>query len=183
MPDFTFPAWQHSAQPRQANSLYYATDTPSPKSYETGTEVTAGKSQSGDLMIVQGALVPYFTRKGRAVRLAVDDSDIAHYRRYSPARLDRWIHAAIHVKNRPDRIFIKLHSHGCDDKNRPIMLKTDLDALFSDAEARYNDGTRYRLHYLSAREMFNVIKATEANADTPIFAARNSLLTPPYEQR
>src|SRR5439155_17963245 len=26
--DFTFPAWQHTAQPRQTNSLYYAVDDP-----------------------------------------------------------------------------------------------------------------------------------------------------------
>ncbi len=176
--DFTFPAWQHFAQPRQANSLYYATDTPAPKSYDIGTEVTAGKAASGDLLLVQGPLMPYFARKGRAARLAVDDGDIAHYRRYSPNRLDRWINAAIHVKNRPDRLFIKLHSHGCDDKNRPAMLDADLDALFTDAETRYNDGTRYRLHYLSAREMFNVIKATEANSDLPVSAARDYILKP-----
>lgn len=175
--DFTFPAWQHFAQPRQVNSLYYAADTPQPKSYDTGREIQAGKEASGDLMIVQGPLIPFLAPKpGGGKRLAVDDGDIAHYRRYAPARLDRWVDTALHVVGRPDRLFIKLHSHGAADENRAAMLDHDLDALFSDAEARYNDGTRFRLHYVSAREMFNVLKATEANADIPISEARDFLI-------
>ena len=53
-----------------------------------------------------------------------------------------------------------------------------MDALFTDAEARYNDGKRYRLHYLTAREMFNVVKATEAGI-ADIETSRDWLLPPP----
>jgi hypothetical protein len=29
-------------------------------------------------------------------------------------------------------------------------------------ESRYNDGVRWKLHYVSAREMYNIVKAAEA---------------------
>ena len=136
----------------------------------------AGRAGEGDLLLIQGPLVPYIKRGGGAPRPAVDDGDIASYRRYDPARLDRWVQSCIHVKGRPDRIFVKLHSHGAADANREAMLGKDLEQLFMDVESRYNDGERFRLHYVSAREMFNVIKATEAEADCSIAVARDWVL-------
>ena len=37
-----------------------------------------------------------------------------------------------------------------------------LDKLYSHLEGAYNDGRKYRLHYVTAREMYNIIKAAEA---------------------
>src|SRR5205807_901208 len=95
---------------------------------------------------------------------------------------DRWIKAGIHVAGRPDRIFIKLHCHGAADGNREPLLGTDFEALFSDAESRFNDGARYRLHYLTAREMFNVIKATEAGVTGDVGGLRDYILPRPPAQ-
>jgi hypothetical protein len=178
--DFTFPAWGQTAQPRQLNSLFYAVDDPArPKSYDRGTPARVGESGAAGLLIVQGPLVPFF-RRGKRVPLGMDDSDLAAYRRYDPSRLDRWVRAGIHVLGRRDRVFVKLHCHGAEDANRAAMLGEDLHALFADAEARYNDGRRYRLHYVTAREMFNVIKATEAGVED-LLAARDYVLPPPGE--
>src|SRR5579871_6206508 len=177
--DFTFPAWPHTAQPRQMNSIYYAkADALRPKSYDRGVPAQSGQTQQEGLLLIQGPLVPYLAGRGRAPRLAMEDSDLAHYARYSPARMDRWVQAGIHVHGRPDRVFIKLHSHGAEDQNRAMMLGGDLDALFADAEARYNDGKRYRLHYVTAREMFNIVKATEAGIED-MAPARDFILPPP----
>ncbi len=179
--DFTFPAWQHTAQPRQLNSIYYATDDPAqPKSYDRGIAAEVGQSNSdATLLLIQGPLVPFLKRGRRGIVPAMDDGDLASYRRYSPERLDRWVRAGIHVKGRPDRIFVKLHSHGAADANRHALLGTDFDALFSDAELRYNDGKKYRLHYVTAREMFNVVKATESGSTLSITEARDFILKKP----
>jgi len=177
--DFTFPAWGHTAQPRRVNRIYYAQgDGLHPKSYETGEEARVGRTDTPGLLLVQGPLVPFLNRKGGRPRPGTDDGDLAHYHRYTPERLDRWIRAGIHLEGRPDRLFIKLHTHGAQDKNRAALLGEDLDALYGDAEARYNDGRRYRLHYVTARELFNVIKATEAGVED-LTAARDWLLPPP----
>ena len=179
--DFTFPAWPQTAQPRQTNSIFYATDDPDkPKSYDRGIAARVGQQGSGDLLLVQGPMVPHLARKGRGWRVAMDDSDLASYRRYSPARLDRWVRNAPFVAGRPERRFIKLHTHGAPDANREALLGEDFDALFSDAEARYNDGQHFRLHYVTTREMFNVIKATEADAHVDLLAARDYVLPSPF---
>jgi len=179
--DFTFPAWQHTAQPRQVNSIYYATDDPlRPKSYDLGQAVEVGKTGSGDLLLVTGPLIPYLRTSKRGPLPAMDDSDLAGYRRFAPERLDRWVRAGIHVKGRPDRVFIKLHTHGEADINRDILLGEDFEALFSDAEARYNDGKKYRLHYVTARELYNIVKATEAGVEGEIVALRDWILPPPH---
>jgi len=33
--------------------------------------------------------------------------------------------------------------------------------MFSYLEKAYNDGIRYRLHYVTAREVYNIVKAAE----------------------
>lgn len=177
--DFTFPAWQHTAQPRQLNSIYYAHGSAKrPKGYDHGRAARAGVTDQSGLLLIQGPLVPYLKRDGKRLRMAMDDGDLAWYRRYSPDRLDRWVRAGVHVVGRPDRIFVKLHCHGAEERNRAALLGEDLAAFFADAEARYNDGERYRLHYVTAREMYNIVKATEAGCED-LIAARNWCIQPP----
>jgi hypothetical protein len=179
--DFTFPAWRQTAQPRQVNSIYYAPSSPAhPKGHDRGERAAVGQRKPPPgLLMIQGALVPYLDQRGGGRSWGMDDSDVASYRRYHPERLDRWVKAGIHVLGRPDRIFVKLHTHGAPEENRHALLGKDLDALFSDAEARYNDGERYRLHYVTAREMYNVIRATMDEAGDDLMKARDYLLKPP----
>ena len=184
--DFTFPAWKHVSQPRQLNCLHYAFDDPlRSKSYDTGLRATAGRpvTDHDALLLVQGPLVPAIDRSGRYPRFAMDDPDLSASRRFTPSRLDRWVRAGIHVRGRADRIFIKLHCHGAQDRNREALLGTDLAALFTDIETRYNDGKAYRLHYATARETFNIIKATEAGFGGDIDESRDWLLPPPAASR
>jgi len=131
-------------------------------------------------MLVQGPLVPHSTRRGLIPAPVMEDADLAHYRRFTPERFDRWVRAGIHVEGRPDRVFIKLHTHGAEDRNRIALLEEDLPALYEDADRRFNDGSRYRMHYVTARELFNVIRATEEKADGPQERLRDWLLPPPW---
>jgi hypothetical protein len=181
--DFTFPAWQHTCQPRQVNALYLADDDPTrPKSYDRGRPVRRGVADEG-FLIVHGPLMPYLLHTRRGPRLAIDDGDLASYRRCSPDRLDRWVRAGIGVQGRPDRVFVKLHCHGAADANREALLGGDLDALFSDADRRYNDGKRYRLYHVTAREMYNVILATQADDPRPVSDVRDYVLPHPSQVR
>jgi hypothetical protein len=181
--DFTFPAWKHRAQPRQLNCIYYANGSPQTcKGYDRGRPARVGTPDQEGLLLIQGPLAPFLDSSGRVPRIAMDDSDLAWYRRYHPQRLDRWVRAGIHVAGRPDRIFIKLHCHGAEERNRAALLDADLHALCADAEARYNDGRRYRLHYVTAREMYNVVKATEAGCED-LSAARDWRIPSPYRGR
>jgi hypothetical protein len=178
--DFTFPAWQHTAQPRLVNCIYYAQSSPDrPKGHDRGTIARAGRKEEPGLLLIQGPLVPFLGKSRLGPKPSMDDGDLASYRRYSPERLDRWVRAGIHVQGRADRIFIKLHCHGAPDANRSALLGDDFAALFSDVERRYNDGVRYRLHYVTAREMFNVALATIEGSGDDLAAARDYRLPAP----
>jgi hypothetical protein len=72
-----------------------------------------------------------------------------------------WLDCHVHVQERPEWLFIKLHTHGA--------IEHDFDALFG-AKARtmhgllareLDDGKRFKLHYVTARQAYNVIKAAE----------------------
>ena len=177
--DFTFPSWQEFSQPRTTNSIYYAVDDPlRPKSHDRGIKAKVGRTDASGLPIIQGPLIPSFGIANGRPRFTMDDGDLASYRRYTPERLARWISAGIHVSGRPNRVFIKLHTHGAADANRQALLGEDLDRLFADAESQYNDGSCFRLYHVTAREMFNLVKATEAGIES-VEEGRDWILPPP----
>jgi len=180
--DFTFPAWRTTAQPRQLNSIYYAAGNPRyPKSYDRGVAAQHMSRRQSGVVLVEGPLVPHWKpERGGFLRLGMDDGTLTAKHRYRPERFDRWVHASVHVQGRPDWLFIKLSCHGAADGDREALLGRDLDALFSDAEARYNDGEQFRLHYVTAREMYNLIAASEAGLDGEPRDLRDWLIPPPH---
>ncbi len=151
--DFTFPAIGTNAQPRKVNSIYYAKDTPLPKSYDTGIDVKVEGSTSGDLMIFQGPL--YVDWKTKYTESAAFES----FAPYKPRRIDNWIRAGIHVIGRPEWIFVKLHTHGM--QSRDVILGDHLDSMLTDLERRLKNPP-FHLHYVTAREAYNIVKAAEA---------------------
>ncbi len=151
--DFTFPAIGTNAQPRKVNSIYYATDSSSPKSYNTGTDVKVGGNPSGDLMLFQGPLYVDW-KKNRIVTPAIES-----FCPYRSLRIDYWLRAGIHVLGRPDWVFIKLHTHGI--QSRDYLLGHPLNNMLSDLEKRFKKPP-YHLHYVTAREAYNIVRAAEA---------------------
>jgi hypothetical protein len=151
--DFTFPAYAVNAQPRMVNSIYYATDTPGPKSYDTGVPMRVGGQPVGDLTIFEGpTYIDWRTWH-------IEHASLETWAPYLPRRLDYWLNAGVHVQGRPEWLFIKLHTHGM--QSREMFLGPQLDQMFSDLEARCKQGP-YRLHYVTAREAYNIAKAAEA---------------------
>jgi hypothetical protein len=60
-----------------------------------------------------------------------------------------------------------------------ILLGKAVDDMYSYLEQNYNDGSRYVLHYVTAREMFNIVKAAEAGHSGNPNDYRDYLLQPP----
>ncbi|MDP5031316.1 MAG: hypothetical protein NWQ57_12560, partial [Paraglaciecola sp.] len=56
----------------------------------------------------------------------------------------------------------KVHTHGAQEGDMDTLLGEPRDFLHSYLETKYNDGEKYVLHYVSAREMYNIAKAAEA---------------------
>ncbi len=157
--DFTFPSMIES-NPSQINSIYYAhSDAARPKSYDRGTEVRRGSASGKGLMIVQGPVYPYF-KSGRPTSLRVLGDVIDGSTVVTPPRVDAWVRTGIHVRDKPEWVFVKTHTHGAE--NGDAVLGPEMEMIFSHLESHYNDGKNFVLHYVSAREMYNVIKAAEA---------------------
>jgi hypothetical protein len=163
--DFTLPSAPESAQTRKINSIYYALDDPSrPKSHDAGRDVTSGGAPWGDLMLIQGPLALNWNSRKWGILPRIENGELSSDNPPSPARADLWIRQQIHVKGRPDWIFVKLHCHGALEEAWEALLGQPMDETLSYLETHYNDGVQYVLHYVTAREMYNIIKAAEAGA-------------------
>ena len=158
--DFTFPC-VGEPNPRKINSIYYAIDDPNkPKSYDTGQEVIAnwGNAAKG-LMMIQGPLFPYF-KKNNFWGLRLYSPVVDGYPPVDDRRVDAWIRSNICIKGCENWVIVKTHTHGAVESR--AVLGKEMEFIFEYLENKYNDGERYQLHYVSAREIYNVIKATEA---------------------
>jgi hypothetical protein len=161
--DFTLPSAPSSAQTRAINRIYYATDDhDKAKSHDDGVDVSVGASASGDLMIVQGPLSLNWRDRKWGLFPRIEAGDIRRKVPPTTDRIDLWIRQHIHVRGRPEWIFVKVHTHGTQEADMDCLLGAPVDDMFSYLERRYNDGVNYVLHYVTARESFNIIKAAEA---------------------
>ena len=150
--DFTFPAFGFSSQPTKVNSIYYATADERPKSYDSGVDVRVGGEPSGDLMLIQGPL--YVDWRSTYIEHAAFEDSVP----YLTDRIEWWLKAGVHVVDRPEWVFVKLHTHGM--QSREAFLGDQLHQLFSELGSRCKRGP-YNLHYVTAREAFNLVKAAE----------------------
>jgi hypothetical protein len=158
--DFTFPTAWDSSQPAMVNEIFEAVDTDGPKSYKTGLALAEGKPAVGDLLIFTGPLVIRPTLNPAKLFFTIDNSDIHPTFQASPTRVDSWVRANIHVGGRPDWIFIKVSSHGASSTAfADSVLGPNFDGALSYLESHYNDGSRYVLHYITAREAYNLARA------------------------
>lgn len=163
--DFTFPALWREAQPAWVNRIAMATDDEKPKSYDRSAPVRVGSAPGGDLLIFQGPLQIYPVWDPRWLCWRVEDGDIHPSVPVNERRVDLWIRANIHVPGKPDWIFVKVHGHGASsDGDAGEFLGQHFDRALSHLESRYNDGVNYILHYVTAREAYNLVRAAEAGA-------------------
>ena len=164
--DYTFPAAPSACQTSTVNRIYYAIDDPErPKSHDTGVRVRNGVAATGDLMIVQGPLGFRWRSRKYGIVPRIENSDIRAVSPPSTDRIDAWVNTGIHVEGRPEWIFVKIHTHGTQECDMDTLLGETMDRAYNHLEKHYNDGTRWQLHYVSAREMYNIVKAAEAGHD------------------
>ena len=72
------------------------------------------------------------------------------------------INNGVRIKRGPEWIFVKLHTHGAREDTWNSLFGEKGESMFRYLEQNYNDGKKYLFHYVTAREMYNIIKAAEA---------------------
>ena len=159
--DFTFPCL-NKCQPALVNQLYYAIDDPErPKSYNWGIPVRVGGEAPKGLMIIQG-IIGLRPDKRKRFGFAIDHSDLDYNDPPTPARIDFWVRNSLAVEGKPNWRFIKLHTHGGREIRFDANFGKSADIAFEYLEEKYNDGKRFVLHYVTAREIYNAIKYLES---------------------
>lgn len=161
--DFTLPSAPSDTQTSKVNSIYYAKgENGKSKSHNYGIDVEVGRPASGDLMIIQGPLCLNWKQRKFGIFPRIENSDIRENSPPSQQRVDMWIKCGIQVKKQPQWRFVKIHTHGTQDHDMDTVLGKSVDEMFGYLESNYNDGQNYILHYVSAREMYNIIVAAES---------------------
>ena len=155
--DFTFPAARDESQPGIVNAIYYPRgDVARRRAYEDAERVRVGSPRLDRLLLIQGPLA--ISRRPGSARVRIDGGSLDWSDPPTADRLRTWVRQGISVEGRSDWVFVKVHTHGAIERNADVLLG-DAMLRFHEALAEYNDGRLWKLHYVSAREMYNLARA------------------------
>lgn len=161
--DFSLPTVPCISQSKKVNAIYYATDDPlCPKSFDFGVDAEVGKKQAGDLLLVTGPLsFNWYSRKW-GIFPRIENAEIQDSNPPTKERVQIWVDQHIHVKGRPEWVVVKVSCHGAEERSWDALFGRPAETMYSHLETQYRDRAGYRLHYVTARELYNIIKAAEA---------------------
>jgi hypothetical protein len=152
--DLTFPSAPDPCQPDKVNQIYWPTgDLSKRRSYEHGARAKVGEHFTDRVLMITGPLS--LAPKGVGVRL--ENGALTGDDPPSAARVATWVDQRIHVEGRPEWIFVKVHTHGAIEKTAASLLGEGGRNLHS--ALAHHAGEGMSLHYVTAREMFNVARA------------------------
>jgi hypothetical protein len=161
--DLTLPSAPSPAQVAKVNALYECAlplDRRAP--HNRGSDLVCGRPPQIFPLILQGPLLLTFAERKKGSlfpRPRIENGALTTINPPSLERLRLWRRAAITVRGRPNWLFIKLHCHGMDPRDDAAMLghpaRTFLRELAEDAQR----GNEYKVHFVSAREMANIVLA------------------------
>jgi hypothetical protein len=157
--DFTMPSGDSPTQAHLVNTIYYCNDNPNrPKSYDDGVPVTPGSDVDGDLLIIPGPLGIRW-RDRWLPRLETGELAIGNLA--TPYRVRRWVELAPRIGADS---FIKLYTHGAQERNSSVLLRGGLEAAITllIEEARRRNCSVY---FVSAWQMYLAIDAIRQRCD------------------
>lgn len=173
--DFTFPAWG-TMNPPVFGDFLLTQDSDEPKSYERRENVRllsvkGDPPRNDELLLFQGP------RKS---------SNIDHNARPTLQRFQQWVSERVSVSGQPYWIFVKCYTHSSQAFDHPAGISAltgkAADRFFSEIESAYNDGTRRKLHYVTAREAYNIaLAAADGKSGNP-HLYRNYKIPPPVNR-
>jgi len=178
--DCTFPSAPSATQPGFVNRIYYGGDPPAGGRGHRYLEPVRvqGIPPAQGVVMVSGPLGINWRDRQAGWRPRLENGEVTVGHPLTPARLAHWLRLHIHVPGRPEWLFVKLHTHGLDRLSQA--------GVTGPAARDFHLGLRalcetvgVQLHYVSAREMFNIIKAAEAGENGNPAAWRDYVYGPP----
>jgi hypothetical protein len=175
--DFTFPSAPDECQPAIVNQIYWPDgDLARKRAYEQGVRAKVGESKDDRLLMIEGPLA--MARRPGKLAVRIDSAAVTAADPGTRARVKTWIAQDVHVQGRPEWLFVKVHTHGAPDAQASSLLG-DVGRALHRALAQYNDGAQWVLHYVTAREMYNIAMAAMAGEAGNPNDFRNYRLPPP----
>jgi len=161
--DLTMPSG-NEAQTRKINSLYYGrADKSRPKAHDSGPDVRVGTPPPASaLFMMQGPLALNWRAPGHP---RLENASLTSSNWGRPDRIPVWLHCNVHVQGRPEWLFVKLHTHGAIERDFDALFGEKALAMHRTLGTEFNDGVRFQLHYVTARQAYNIAKAAEAGLE------------------
>jgi hypothetical protein len=176
--DMTMPSAPSPTQTRKINSIYYAIDRPGrPRSHERGMDAGSGPAPEGALLLIQGPLLLDWRRARFGIIPRIENACLQGNQAPDMHRLDAWLRARVRVPARPDWYFVKLHTHGAPEKNQKVLLGEPMIRFHEGLAERAASDPNFHYHYVTAREMYNLVKAAEAGWSGSVCSALDHELT------
>jgi hypothetical protein len=152
--DFTMPSLPSPTQGRVVNQVYWCTNNPDnrPKSFDRGIEATPGGGKRGDLLMITG---PVGLRYGGRLLPRLETGEIAGYDMPTPARVRQWLDLAPTIG---DDLFLKLYTHGAQERNLEPLLDEGLANLYCWL-AEEADRRGIEIHWATAWQMYQAADA------------------------
>lgn len=158
--DLTSPSAPNVAQVSKVNCLYECglpLDRRAP--HRRGRNLRVGRPPVIFPIMIQGPLMADFTRRLRGIPVPqIENGELTSERPPNLHRLRYWMNAGIRVQGQPDWAFVKLHCHGMLPRDAGVMYGETLSEFLQRLSSAAREG-QFSTHYVSAREMTNIILA------------------------
>ncbi|MFO0877263.1 MAG: hypothetical protein U0840_07795 [Gemmataceae bacterium] len=161
--DLTMPSAPSPTQPPKLNCIYYAVDRKDrPRSHDEGVDVGQGPKPPESLMLIQGPLLFDWHRRKWGVFPRLENGCLQKSQPPSIDRLPLWLRARVQVPARKDWFFVKLYCHGTIEEDHNALLGDPMVQFHADLAQEAARNPRFHYHYVTAREMYNLVRAAEA---------------------
>jgi hypothetical protein len=159
--DFTMPSAPDQTQPSVVNSIYYLDETKrGRRSLDSAASLAPGGWRDDRLLAIQGPIAINWRTRLAGLLPTIENSELSSDNPPSHHRIDLWHAAHIHVLGRPDHIFIKAHTHGLQESTTDLLLGPEgFNLIWDYLETRYNDLRQFRLHYVTAHQLYEAIRS------------------------
>lgn len=158
--DFTLPAAPYQPQVPKINAIYECGHPlHERRPHRSGPNLRVGVVPQLPV-IFTGPLV--FDWRRRLWGLPVprlDDGALARNYPLNLARLHRWRGAHIGVRGRPEWVFIKLYCHGFFPYDQAMSIGEPIRRFLDDVLEYGERSGQYKVHFVTAREAFNIAMA------------------------
>lgn len=159
--DMTLPSAPEQSQVAVTNQIYECAmpmDEAAP--HRRGTRIVAGGKRPQLPLIFTGPLVFNWTRTIKGIPVPrIDDGALTANQTLDVKRFRRWRDANITVAGRSEWVFVKLYCHGFFSYDQSACIGETARSFFGDLVNESEKGGKYKIHFATAREAFNIASA------------------------